>query len=238
MCDRARAKWAEMWGLLCPFPLGGAGSSSNTMSHGPRPTSVPSGILIHPAVWPQQTWDSVYGRRLACVRKLRKWGSCCVSLSVGRGRGGAVSHLTQYGLDWGLLPYSGILIHSTVWPQYTTVTGVRSVSVLINKKVFLLFTEVITSCTNRNGGLLRSLSVKTDLRISCPSISCVFFKIAESINCDSAILIPLLVLQKWRIDYIKLSIIPCIPVYCTKSQNKQNHWDDALDDAMNYVSKT
>jgi len=26
------------------------------MSSGPRPTSVPSSILIHPAVWPQQTW--------------------------------------------------------------------------------------------------------------------------------------------------------------------------------------
>jgi len=32
---------------------GGAGSPSNTMSPGPRPTFVPSGILIHPAVWPQ-----------------------------------------------------------------------------------------------------------------------------------------------------------------------------------------
>ena len=33
--------------------LGGAGSPSNTMSPGPRPTSVSSGILMHPAVWPQ-----------------------------------------------------------------------------------------------------------------------------------------------------------------------------------------
>jgi len=32
---------------------GGAGSPSNTLSPGSRPTSVPSGILIHPAVWPQ-----------------------------------------------------------------------------------------------------------------------------------------------------------------------------------------
>jgi len=37
--------------------LRGAGSLSNTVWPGPRPTSVPSGILIHPAVWPQQTWD-------------------------------------------------------------------------------------------------------------------------------------------------------------------------------------
>jgi len=28
---------------------------SNTMSPGPRTTSVPSGILIHPTVWPQYT---------------------------------------------------------------------------------------------------------------------------------------------------------------------------------------
>ena len=38
---------------LSPFLGGGAGSPSNTMSPGLRPTSVPSGILIHPAVWPQ-----------------------------------------------------------------------------------------------------------------------------------------------------------------------------------------
>jgi len=38
---------------------GGAGSASNTMWHGrptTRPTFVPSGILIHPAVWPQRKW--------------------------------------------------------------------------------------------------------------------------------------------------------------------------------------
>ena len=49
---------ARKWGLLCPFPWGEgrAGSPSNTMWPGPRPTFVPiSGILIHPAVWPQYT---------------------------------------------------------------------------------------------------------------------------------------------------------------------------------------
>ena len=34
--DRARTKSAEKWGLLCPFPW-----------------PIPSGILIHPTVWPQ-----------------------------------------------------------------------------------------------------------------------------------------------------------------------------------------
>jgi len=41
---------------LCPFFWGGAGSLSNTVWREPRSTFVPSGILIHPSVWPQQTW--------------------------------------------------------------------------------------------------------------------------------------------------------------------------------------
>ena len=36
-------------------PLGGAGCPPNTMSPGPRPTAVPSFVLIHPSVWPQYT---------------------------------------------------------------------------------------------------------------------------------------------------------------------------------------
>ena len=41
----------------------GAGSVSNTKSPALRPTSIPSGILMHPAVWPQQKWaENWYGR--------------------------------------------------------------------------------------------------------------------------------------------------------------------------------
>jgi len=36
-----------------PLWGGGAGSPSNTMLLGSIPTSLPSGILIHPAIWPQ-----------------------------------------------------------------------------------------------------------------------------------------------------------------------------------------
>ena len=36
--------------------FGGAGSASNTMLSELRPTIIPCGILIHPAIWPQQTW--------------------------------------------------------------------------------------------------------------------------------------------------------------------------------------
>jgi len=38
-------------------------SPHNTMRSGPRPTFVPSGILIHPAVWPQQMWAKNLGFR-------------------------------------------------------------------------------------------------------------------------------------------------------------------------------
>jgi len=39
-----------------PFWGGRAGSPSNTMSLGSRSTCIPSGILIHPGFWQQQTW--------------------------------------------------------------------------------------------------------------------------------------------------------------------------------------
>jgi len=63
-------------GLLCPH-LGGAGSPCATMWPGPRP-STPSGILIHPTIWPQYTnvtdrqWSDRIGRTVlqsACVNK-------------------------------------------------------------------------------------------------------------------------------------------------------------------------
>ena len=41
--------------MLCPF-WGRSWAPSNTTWPRWRPTSVPSGILIPPAVWPQQTW--------------------------------------------------------------------------------------------------------------------------------------------------------------------------------------
>ena len=46
---------------LPPFWGGGVGSPSNTKSLGPRPTSIPSGILIHAAIWPQRTWAENVG---------------------------------------------------------------------------------------------------------------------------------------------------------------------------------
>jgi len=61
-------------------------SPSNTMCPGPRPTSLLSGILIHPAVCPQQTWAE-------------NWGLC----PFGEGELGAhLKDLTQCGLGQGL----------------------------------------------------------------------------------------------------------------------------------------
>jgi len=50
----------------------------------PRPTSIPSGILIHPAIWPQHTWA--------------KNGGCALL------RGELGPHLTQCGWGQGLRP--------------------------------------------------------------------------------------------------------------------------------------
>ena len=55
MGDRlATIDMGQKVGGYCALSMG-AGSPSNTISPGPRPTCVSSGILIHPTVWPQQT---------------------------------------------------------------------------------------------------------------------------------------------------------------------------------------
>ena len=85
--------------------LGGAATPSNTTSSGPRPTSVPSGILVHPTIWPQRTLAE-------------HWG--CAPL----GEGELGPHLTQcdQGRSRTTCMPSFILIHPTIWPQYTNVT--------------------------------------------------------------------------------------------------------------------
>jgi len=41
----------KICGALPPFWGGATGSPSNTKSPGLRPTTIPSGILMHPAIW-------------------------------------------------------------------------------------------------------------------------------------------------------------------------------------------
>jgi len=89
---------------LCPFWGGRSGSPSDTMWPGPKLTAIPSGTLIHPAVWPQ--YMSLKVRR------------CCSFF----GGGELGPHLTQcLELRPASIP-GGILIHPAVWPQYTNVT--------------------------------------------------------------------------------------------------------------------
>jgi len=52
----ARIDMGQRVGAAVPPFSRGAESPSNTMLRGPRPTSLPSGILIYPALWPQQIW--------------------------------------------------------------------------------------------------------------------------------------------------------------------------------------
>jgi len=81
---------------------GEAATPPNTTSPGPRFTSVPSGILAHPAVWPQRTLAE-------------NWGGLCPF------RGG-VDGSPSYTMSPRLRPTSvpsGILIHTAVWPQWT-----------------------------------------------------------------------------------------------------------------------
>jgi len=64
------------------FGEGRAGSPSNTKSPGPRLyVNIPGGILIHPAIWPQQIWAE-------------NWGLCPF------GEGELGPHLTHVARAW------------------------------------------------------------------------------------------------------------------------------------------
>ena len=79
-----------------PLLRGGTGSPSNTMWPGLRSTSVPSGIFIHPAVWPQYTWAENWGR-------------------APLGGVGSPSNTTAWAKAY--LPTMCHLEPSTIWPQ-------------------------------------------------------------------------------------------------------------------------
>jgi len=76
----------------------------NIRSHGLRPTSIPSGIWMHPAIWPQHISDE-------------NWGLC---LFAG-GEAGSPSNTMWPGPRPTSTP-SFILIHPTIWPQCTNFT--------------------------------------------------------------------------------------------------------------------
>ena len=96
--------WPKIWGLCPPFGEWGAGSPSNTKSPGPRPTSIPSDILIHAAIWPQPMWAENGG------------------LCPFRGGGAGSPRNTMWPGPRPTCMPSFILIRPTVWPQCTNVT--------------------------------------------------------------------------------------------------------------------
>jgi len=65
------------------------------LGRGLTPTVLPSGILIHRAILPPQTWAAVY-----MDTGFWKVGGCCAPF-----HGGAKSYLTQCGLSRSLPPY-------------------------------------------------------------------------------------------------------------------------------------
>jgi len=96
----ATTDMGQKGGLLCLFP-GGAGPHLTQCAEIYLQSSIPSGILIHPAVWPQQTWPE-------------KWGWCAPFY---RGAG-SQSNTMSPGLRPTSVP-SGILIHPAVQRQQT-----------------------------------------------------------------------------------------------------------------------
>jgi len=75
-----------------------------TQSPGQRPSSIPSDILIHAAIWPQQIWAE-------------NWGLC----PFGGGGTGSPPNTMWPAPRPTCLP-SFVLIRPTVWPQCTNIT--------------------------------------------------------------------------------------------------------------------
>jgi len=126
----------------------GARSPSNTVWPGPRPTHVPSGISIYPAVWPQKTWAEKWKSGGNAVSPF--WRGVHIYPNVAWAEANLLTkwHLhpfsrlatTEMGRKWGAVPLLGgagspsntmspgprpistpsdIWIHLTVWPQQT-----------------------------------------------------------------------------------------------------------------------
>ena len=103
---------------LSPFCGGGTGSPSNTTSHESRPTSIPSAILIRPAIGHNRHGQIFFGggtpsSRLGTIDMGRKLGA--LSLFGGGGVGSPYNTMSL-GSRPTFLP-SGILIYRAIWPQ-------------------------------------------------------------------------------------------------------------------------
>ena len=104
-------------------PYGEVASPCNTMWPGLRPTFVPSGILVDPAVWPQQTWAENWGFcPLEGVELGPRQTQCCL------GRDLPLYQVASWSIQlfdhnkhgqkvWGCAPFRGAgSPSSTMWP--------------------------------------------------------------------------------------------------------------------------
>jgi len=111
-------------GCCAPFQRG-AGSPSNTMWPRPRPTSVLSGILIHPALWPQYMGQKMAGAAVPPFAGKWQLDPCSRLATTDKGLLGEGAGSPSNTMWPGPKPTSlssVILIHPTVWPQYINVT--------------------------------------------------------------------------------------------------------------------
>jgi len=149
----------EVRNCCAPFS-GGAGSPSNTMSPGPKPTSI-----VHPDSSNHlATIDmgrGLYERRLACVRKRQKFRRAAVTFSVGGGAG-LPSNTMWPGPRPRSVP-SGILVHPTVWPQYTNVKDRQA-----DRQRSDSIGRTVLQTVGQKVGLLELI------KVSCSSVNCYF----------------------------------------------------------------
>jgi len=97
-----------------PISVQGAGSPSNTMSPGPRPTSVPT------AEWHLDSYSLLTTTHQRHNKHRQKIGGCTFFFWGG---GGLVPiYNTMWSGQRSIFVPSGILIHPAVWPEYTDVT--------------------------------------------------------------------------------------------------------------------
>jgi len=117
------------------------------MSPGPRSTSIASGILIHPAVWP--FGHNGHGPKI---------GACAPLLG---GAGFPSNNVACAEAYQSTTMPSFILIHPTIWPQYTNVTdrqtgqtdrqrpdstGRTVLQTVAQKRFTLCYQTVVLSC--------------------------------------------------------------------------------------------
>jgi len=99
--DRGLYGRTQACGAAVPLSVARAGSPSYTVWPGPRRTCMPSFILIHLTVWPQQTWAENWG-----LYPLPFWGEGA----------GSPSNTMLLGSRPTSIP-SAILVHPAVWAQ-------------------------------------------------------------------------------------------------------------------------